>query len=98
MGQATSGDTVATNMLSDTTDYITGDLEALAANATIQDREGTNAIGNDDNAATTAFNLVWSDMSAIPHNDTSDGSEDWFNGRYVRGTPSDPQTLTYPTS
>ncbi len=96
--QATAGDTAATSLLSDTTDYITGDLETLAANATIQDREGTNLIGNDESAASVAFNFIWSDMSAIPHNDTSDGSEDWTTGRYVRGTPTDTQSLTYPAS
>ncbi len=42
----------------------------------------------------TVYNFIWSDNSAIPHNDTDAGSTDWTNGRYVKVLPSDAQTMT----
>lgn len=39
------------------------------------------------------YQFIWSDMSAIPHNDLPGGSADWTNGHLVRGLPSDAQTL-----
>ncbi len=39
--------------------------------------------------------FVWSDGSAVPHNDADDGSADWTTGRYVSGLPSDFQLLVH---
>ena len=51
------------------------------------------------------YNFIWSDNSAIPHNDvvgtTEDGedaaaSNDWTNGLYVKVLPTDSQTVLFP--
>ncbi len=41
----------------------------------------------------TLYQFIWSDMSAIPHNDLPGGSADWTNGHLVRGLTTDAQTL-----
>jgi hypothetical protein len=49
----------------------------------------------------TAYNFIWSDNSAVPHNTTltttagdDAGSNDWTNGRFVKQLPNDVQTLS----
>ncbi|MFH0891076.1 MAG: hypothetical protein V1856_03520, partial [Candidatus Liptonbacteria bacterium] len=91
-----TGESVATSLLGDTTDYITGDLGEISANQVIQDKDGTNNAGDDSDSGANTFNFIWSDMSAIPHNDTADGSDDWTNGRYIKIVPTDTQTMTVP--
>jgi hypothetical protein len=78
---------------------VTGELDnnatATALALGIDDYDGT--------AADASYNFLWSDGSAIPHNDvvatdfTADAagsSNDWTNGLYVKSLPSDAQTLT----
>lgn len=42
----------------------------------------------------TDYNFIWSDNSAVPHNDTDAGSADWTNGKLVKSLPTDYQTLS----
>jgi len=39
-------------------------------------------------------NFIWSDLSAKEHNDIIGGSADWTNGYFVKGLPTDVQTLS----
>lgn len=94
-GADATGDNITTNIASDSA-TVTGDLGTQAADQNIDDQDGTNAVGNGSNLADAAFNFTWSDISAVPHNDDDDGSDDWTNGRHVRILPTDTQTLTYP--
>lgn len=80
-----TGQSVSTSIAGDTA-AVTGDLNAVTAAASIDDL--------DYSPADAAYNFIWSDMSAIPHDDASDGSDDWTNGRYVKVVPSDSQALS----
>jgi hypothetical protein len=52
---------------------------------------GDTAVESDNIAANITGNLVWSDESAANHSVTE---TDWNNGLYVKGLPTDAQTLT----
>jgi hypothetical protein len=77
------------------TAVVTGDLaSASASQTTLQDKDGTNDVGDDTNNADTTPSFVWSDMSFNGHNDTASGTDDWTNGRYVRVIATDANTLS----
>jgi hypothetical protein len=93
---AAAADTLATSMSTDTA-VVTGYLDTLVAAQQLVDQDGTLNVGNDADAAGAAYNFIWSDMSAIPHNDTATtGSQDWSNSRYVT-VPTDTQSLSFPS-
>ncbi len=93
---ADTGDSVTTSIATTDTAAVTGDLSTLAAAQQLRDQDDTNNVGNDMEAATAAYNFIWSDMSATSHSDTagSSSSDDWTNGRYVRTIPTDSQGLS----
>lgn len=100
---AGAGDTLTARMLGDSA-IVTGELGLLTADQALDDLDDILNVGNDtDNDA--EYNFIWSDMSAIPHNDlpnaTADtdeaGSNDWTNGRHIRFVPTDTQTLNFPS-
>jgi hypothetical protein len=94
---ASAGETISTLLLGADTGIVTGNYSTHAAAAVIEDRDGTNDIGNNANVASEASIFIWSDMSAIPHTDTSNtSSQDWTNGRYIKVIPTDSQTMTFP--
>ncbi len=110
-GADTAGDSLTTNLIVNTTNseattQVTGELENSTVATTDLDDASQVAIDDLDgtNASTLGFNFVWSDNSAVPHNDdetgaTEDGddaagSNDWTNGRLVKVLPSDTQTLS----
>jgi hypothetical protein len=95
---AAAGDSLSTKLLSDSA-QVTGELETFGLSA-------PNALGIDDldgTDNTAAYNFLWSDNSANPHNDTTSsgattddaGSNDWTNGRFVKTLPTSQQTLTF---
>ncbi len=103
VGADEAGESVTTNLLGDAA-QVTGELDNNGGDAEID-------LGIDDNdgtAADDAYNFLWSDNSAVPHNDTVDNSFaafnnaaavpapslDWTNGRFVKVLPSDTQTVT----
>ncbi|MFH1867210.1 MAG: hypothetical protein ABIJ81_03985 [Patescibacteria group bacterium] len=102
---AASADQLSTKLLGDTA-TVTGELDDLIAAQRIDDLDAVLNVG-DDSAAADAYNVIWSDESAIPHNDTADGdadgtdnataSNDWTNGRYVKTVATDSQALTFPS-
>ena len=100
---AGASDTISTKVLGDTA-IVTGELGPLAAAQQADDLDDVLNVGNDtDNDG--AYNFIWSDMSAIPHNDTAGtvddadqagASNDWTNGRHIRILPTDSQTVVFP--
>jgi len=92
---AASGASISTKLLGDSA-QVTGELDG-AVNGRIDDL--------DNDPAPAIYNFVWSDNSAIPHNDVGDtngdgaddaaASNDWTNGRFVRILPSDTQTMSF---
>lgn len=101
---AAAADNLTTRILGDTA-IVTGELGPLSAAQQIDDLDDVIHVGNDtDNDS--EHNFIWSDMSAIPHNDTAGtvddvdqagASNDWTNGRLIRVVPSDTQTLVFPS-
>ncbi len=93
---ADTGDSITTAIANTSnTAAVTGDLaNQTAAATTLQDKDDTNDVGNDQNSTDTTPSFVWSDMSATSHNDTASGTDDWTNGRYVRNLPTDSQGLS----
>lgn len=91
-----TGDSVTTYIVNTAnTVKATGDLaSASAADTTLQDKDGTNSVGDKFNDSDTTPSFVWSDMSINGHNDTASGTDDWTNGRYVRTIATDPITLS----
>jgi len=94
-GVDTAGESVSTSLLGDSA-QVTGEIEGAAPATAVDDLDGTDP-------GTAAYNFIWSDNSAVPHNDvngaTADGadaaaSDDWTNGRFVKTLPSDVQTMT----
>lgn len=60
------------------------------------DDTGPGSIAGDSlTGSTDDYNFIWSDNSAIPHNDTLGGSADWTNGLYVKVLPTDSQTVLF---
>lgn len=86
VGSAVSNASVSTNIATDSV-LITNSLDDVGA--------GTD-VGDSITGDATAFNFIWSDNSAIPHNDTLAGSADWTNGLYVKVLPTDTQTVLFP--
>lgn len=95
VGAAATNFSITTNVANDTA-VVTGELEV--GGVQIDDLDGVNA-------ATGVHNFIWSDNSAIPHNDTVGGtadgedagaSNDWTNGLYVKVLPTDSQTVLFP--
>jgi hypothetical protein len=95
-----SGDTISTKLLGDSA-LATGELDALGG--TQADAEDI-GIDNIVNGADAIYYFLWSDVSAVPHNDTVDdangddngatASNDWTNGYLVKVLPTDTQSLT----
>lgn len=79
--------------------------EAAGSSATTTGELGTitnpgDGIQAPANAAAVGYNFVWSDNSAVPHNDLIGGagdtaaSNDWENGMLIKVLPNDAQTLS----
>ena len=96
-GADASGESISTKLLGDTA-QVTGEIDSAAASS------ASNGIDDlDGSAADGAYNFIWSDNSLIPHSDTTatnastddtSASNDWTNGRHVKGLSSDAQTMT----
>ncbi|MEY4744198.1 MAG: hypothetical protein RL272_143, partial [Candidatus Parcubacteria bacterium] len=88
----TAASNTMSTVLANDSALVTGELESAGNNI-----QSLNPV-----VVSTAYNFLWSDNSAIPHNDTNGGtggddagaSNDWSNGLYVRTLPTDAQTLT----
>ena len=98
-----ASDTLTTRILGDTA-IVTGELGPMSAAQQVDDLDDILNVGNDtDNDG--EYNFIWSDMSAIPHNDMAatvddvdeGGANDWTNARHIRLIPSDTQTLVFPS-
>ena len=83
---AASNFSITTNIGSDAV-LITAALDNTGPGADVGD--SLQGDGND-------YNLIWSDNSAIPHDDLDNGSSDWTNGFYVKVLPTDAQTVLFP--
>lgn len=69
--------------------------ESISSKLTGDTVVATGALADSGRQVTsTAYNFIWSDNSAIPHNDTDAGSADWTNGTFVKVLPSDTQTMS----
>lgn len=78
----TSGQSVTAQVVADS-GVVTGQLTNIGS-------------ANGDSVEGARYNFIWSDMSAIPHNDAIAGSADWTNGFLVDGIPTDAKSLVAP--
>lgn len=82
---------------------VTGELEAGTGNLLARIDENTDFDGDGaTQAAGDEYNFIWSDNSSADHSYAAGGNvgaddatgDDWTNGTYVKGLPSDPQVMT----